>query len=182
MLPLDPELRTPLRKELRGLKVISHNTAGKRCSRNGQSAVKQLCALLCSAARCVQLRVTPWTEAPQAPLSMGLSRQEYCSGLPWPPPGDLPNQGSNPGLLHCRWTPYHLSQQGSSHDCTINSLETEPGVAVCCPPLPLSLSMMELNKQLLKWTARLVPPPFPSPLSWRWRCPQKSGKRSKACY
>ena len=36
---------------------------------------------------------TPWTVAHQAPLSMELSRQEYCSGLPCPPAGDLPNPG-----------------------------------------------------------------------------------------
>ena len=36
---------------------------------------------------------TPWTVACQAPLSMGFSRQEYWSGLPCPPPGDLPNPG-----------------------------------------------------------------------------------------
>ena len=35
----------------------------------------------------------PWTVARQAPLSMGFSRQEYWSGLPHPPPGDLPNPG-----------------------------------------------------------------------------------------
>ena len=34
---------------------------------------------------------TPWTVAYQAPLSMEFSRQEYCSGLPFPPPGDLPD-------------------------------------------------------------------------------------------
>ena len=33
------------------------------------------------------------TVAPQAPLSMGFSRQEYWSGLPFPPPGDLPHPG-----------------------------------------------------------------------------------------
>ena len=42
---------------------------------------------------CVQLSVTPWTAALQAPLSMGFPRQEYWSGLPCPPPGDLPNTG-----------------------------------------------------------------------------------------
>ena len=41
----------------------------------------------------VQLFATPWTVARQAPLSMGFSRQEYCSGLPYPPPGDRPNPG-----------------------------------------------------------------------------------------
>ena len=40
---------------------------------------------------CVRLFATPWTITQQAPLSMGFSRQEYWSGLPFPPPGDLPN-------------------------------------------------------------------------------------------
>ena len=39
---------------------------------------------------------TPWTVAHQAPLSMGFSRQEYWSGLPFPSPGDLPNPGIKP--------------------------------------------------------------------------------------
>ena len=39
---------------------------------------------------------TPWTVAQQAPLSTGFSRQEYWSGLPFPPPGDLPNPGIKP--------------------------------------------------------------------------------------
>ena len=37
--------------------------------------------------------VTPWTVARQAPLSMGFSRQEYWSGLPFPSAGDFPNPG-----------------------------------------------------------------------------------------
>ena len=41
--------------------------------------------------------VTPWTVAHQAPLSMGFPRQEYWSGLPFPPPGDLPDPGIEPG-------------------------------------------------------------------------------------
>ena len=36
---------------------------------------------------------TPWTVALQAPLSMRFSRQEYWSGFPFPPPGDIPNPG-----------------------------------------------------------------------------------------
>ena len=43
----------------------------------------QLCLTLCN----------PWIVACQAPLSMELSRQEYCSGLPFPSPGDLPKPG-----------------------------------------------------------------------------------------
>ena len=41
--------------------------------------------------------VTPWTVALQAPLSVGFSRQEYWSGLPFPSPGDLPNLGIESG-------------------------------------------------------------------------------------
>ena len=41
--------------------------------------------------------VTTWTVAHQAPPSMGFSRQEYWSGLPFPSPGDLPNPGIEPG-------------------------------------------------------------------------------------
>ena len=39
---------------------------------------------------------TPWTVVHQAPLSMGFSRQEYWSGLPFPSPGDLPDPGIEP--------------------------------------------------------------------------------------
>ena len=77
--------------------------------------------------------VTPWTIAHQAPLSMGFSRQEYWSRLPFPPPGDLsdseielvslalaggffttesPIQELNPGLLLCRRILYQLSYEG----------------------------------------------------------------------
>ena len=44
----------------------------------------------------VQLFATLWTVTHQAPLSTGCSRQEYWSGLPCPPPGDLPDPGIEP--------------------------------------------------------------------------------------
>ena len=44
----------------------------------------------------VRVFATPWTVACQAPLSMGFSRQEYWSGLPFPSPGDLPDPGIEP--------------------------------------------------------------------------------------
>ena len=47
----------------------------------------------------VWLFVIPWTVDHQAPLSMGFSRQEYWSGLPYPPQGDLPNPGIEPASL-----------------------------------------------------------------------------------
>ena len=57
--------------------------------------------------------MAPWTVDHQAPLSMEFSRQEYCSGLPFPSPGNLPDPGIEPLLLHCRQIPYSLSHQES---------------------------------------------------------------------
>ena len=54
---------------------------------NGGGLVAKLCPTL----------VTPWTVSCQAPLSMGFSRQEYWSALPFPSPGDLPDPGIEPG-------------------------------------------------------------------------------------
>ena len=45
----------------------------------------------------IRFFVTPWTITYQAPLSMGFSRQEYWSGLPFPSPGDLPDPVIEPG-------------------------------------------------------------------------------------
>ena len=66
-------------------------------------AVEQLtrCAHMLSRFSRVWLFVTPQTVAHQASLSMGFSRQEHWSGLPCPPPGDLPDPGIEPSLL-CR--------------------------------------------------------------------------------
>ena len=54
------------------------------------------CCVCLSCFSHVQLFATLWTAAYQTPLSMGFSRQEYWSELPWPPPGDLPNLGIKP--------------------------------------------------------------------------------------
>ena len=61
---------------------------------------------------------TPWTAVCQGPLSMGCSRQEYWSGLPFPPPGNLPNPGMEPSTLVSlalagRWILYQLHHLGS---------------------------------------------------------------------
>ena len=48
---------------------------------------------------CIWLFATPWIMACQAPLSMEFSRQEYWSGFPFPPSGDLPNPGIKPTSL-----------------------------------------------------------------------------------
>ena len=54
---------------------------------DGGGLVTKLCPTL----------ATPWTAACQAPLSFGISRQDYWGGLPFPSPGDLPNPGIKPG-------------------------------------------------------------------------------------
>ena len=59
---------------------------------------------------------TPWTVAHQAPPSVGFSRQEYWSGLPFPSPGDLPDPGIGPecpDFLHWQVDSLLLSHWGS---------------------------------------------------------------------
>ena len=51
----------------------------------------------CCMLGCVQLFATPWTITHRASLSMGFSRQEHWSGLPFPSPGDLPDSEIKPG-------------------------------------------------------------------------------------
>ena len=74
------------RPRMSGSKCKSSSDAAGACS------VAQLCQLLSR----VRLFTTPWTVACQAPLSMGFYREEYCSGLPLPPPGDLSHPGIEP--------------------------------------------------------------------------------------
>ena len=58
--------------------------------------ISSACVLVLSCLSRVWLFVTPWNTAHQSPLSMGFSRQEYWSGLPCPPQGDLPKLGIKP--------------------------------------------------------------------------------------
>ena len=69
------------------------------------------CACVLSSFSRVQLFATPWTVVHQAPLSTGFSRHEYWNGLSFPPPGDLPDPGSeassltSPVLLYSYYVP-----------------------------------------------------------------------------
>ena len=66
-----------------------HETSSVKFSFHFQSGVK------CKSLSHVQLFMTPWTATCQAPLSLGFSRQECWSGLPFPSPGNLPNPDRN---------------------------------------------------------------------------------------
>ena len=57
--------------------------------------------------------MTPWSIAHQVPLSVGFSRQEYWSGLPFPSPGDLPDPGIKPGSPTLQVDSLLLSHWGS---------------------------------------------------------------------
>ena len=55
-----------------------------------------VCVCVCVYSVMSNFFATPWTVVHQAPLSMGFPRPEYWSGLPFPPPGELPNPGIEP--------------------------------------------------------------------------------------
>ena len=84
-------------EKLEGLEIKLPTSAG------GGGLVAKSCLTL----------VTPWTVACQAPLSMGFSRQEYWSGLPFPSPGDLPDPGIEPASPALQADSYQLSYEGS---------------------------------------------------------------------
>ena len=80
----------------------------------------------------VQLIAALWIVACHAPLFMGFSRQEYCSGLPFPPPGDLPNPGIKPmsllfpvlaGRFFIIGLPWWLSGRESACQCRRHGLD-----------------------------------------------------------
>ena len=89
--------------------------------------------------------VTPWTVARQVPLSMGFSRQEYWSGLPFPSPGDLPHPGIDQGFLHYRQILYQMSYEGSS---ILQSSKFNNTICIEWDCIP-SLSYISLNPNLM---------------------------------
>ena len=67
----------------------------------------------------VRLLATPWTVAYQALQSMAFSRQEYWSGLPFPPPGDLPNPGIEPRSPALQTDALPSEPSGKPGDCKV---------------------------------------------------------------
>ena len=83
-------------KALQGKKQIAQqNRKVSPCGEKVTPYQLHVCVFLFSLSL-IQLFVTPWSAAHQAPPSMGFSRQEYWSGWPFPSPGDLPNPGIEP--------------------------------------------------------------------------------------
>ena len=100
------------------------------------------CACLLSCFSRVQLCATPWTVAHQAPLSMGFSRQEYWSGLPCPPPGDLPIPGMEPvSLMSTALAGGFFTTSATREAHVVHESESE--VAQSCPTLcdPMDCSL-----------------------------------------
>ena len=86
----------------------------------------------------VRLFAAPWTVAYQAPPSMGFSRQEYWSGLPFPSPGDLPNSGIEPRspALQTDALPSEVPGKplnGHEFELTLGDGEGQGSLAYCSP-------------------------------------------------
>ena len=122
----------------------------KGCSRPIMCA----CALSCFS--CFRLLATLWTVACQAPLSLGSSRQEYWSGLPCPPPGDLPDPGTeleppkSPALAGGVFT-----TEPPGKPLVHNSVQFSSVTQSCltlCDPMDCSMPGLPVHHQLLEFT------------------------------
>ena len=102
----------------------------------------QFCPTLCDLMDC----------SPQALLSMGFSRQEYCSGYPFPSPGYLPNPEIEPESPALQADSLHLSQEESTkHECVV--VVQSPTCVACQATLSMGFPRQEC------WSGL----PFPSP-------------------
>ena len=103
----------------------------------------------------VQFFVTPWTVALQAPLSMGFSRQEYQSGLPFPTPGDLLNPGIEPSLLYllpCQADSLLLRHVGSPRKKISHFSSVAQSCPTLCDPMNCSTPGLPVHHQLPEFT------------------------------
>ena len=106
--------------------------------------VTRACVRACSV---VSDSATPWTVACQAALSLGFSRQEYWSGLPCPPPGDLPDPGIKPASPALQAGSLPLSHPGRPRSNTLTSKEEPVAKSKCLPRTSCSISIV--GRQLL---------------------------------
>ena len=89
----------------------------------------------------VQLFATPWTVTLQVPLSMGFSRQEYWSGLPFPSPGDFPSPEIKPRYSTLQADPLRSEPPGKPKNTEVGSLSLLQG----------NFPTQELNTSLLPY-------------------------------
>ena len=102
----------------------------------------------------VRLFVTPWTAAHQASQSMGFSRQEYWSGLPFPSAGDLPDLGSHlslPCLLHYQADSLPLSYMGSPTAAEVSCHFIRETLRKYIPDQTAQTAICELSFISLQW-------------------------------
>ena len=125
---------------------------------------------MCESLNCVWLSVTPWTVAHQAPPSMGFSRREYWSGLPCPPPGDLPDPGIEPGSPALAGRLFTI---WASREALLCSICTQLGWSQNCCKHPFSHLENAVNSTCL------VSTPF---LSWMWNYAMHSAWYIKSGY
>ena len=104
----------------------------------------------------VQLFATSWTVAHQAPLFMEFSREEYCSGLPFPSPGDLPNPGIEPRSPALQADSLRSEPQGKPKNTGVGSLSSpgdlpNPGIKQGSPALQADSLPAELPQRSEKY-------------------------------
>ena len=110
--PFSSESASPVQEPM-ALQVRSRDRRTKGLE---STAIKSVCLHVCELGH-VRRFASPLTVAHQAPLSMGFSRQDYWSELPFPPPGDLPDTGiepTSPEFPALQADSLPLSHQGSS--------------------------------------------------------------------
>ena len=163
MLYLFQPVRTRL-MELKWWKSVVHLSNFRGGDGRGNAQVNSMHA---KSLRCVWLFAIPQTVAHQAPLSMGFSRQEDWSGLPFPPPGDLPDPGIKPVSPALQVDPLPLNHLGSQMLCLKVkwTLVTQLHRTLCDPmdcSLPGSSVCGLLQARVLEWVAM----PFSRVSSW----------------
>ena len=94
---------------------------------------------------CVRLSSIPWTVAHLAPLSIGFSRQEYWSGLPSPPPRDLPNPGIEPRSPALQVDSLPSEPPGKPKNIGVSSLSLLQGI---CPTQKSNQSVLHCRQIL----------------------------------
>ena len=112
--------------------------------------------------------MTPWTVAHQVPLSVGFSRQEYWSGLPFPSPGDLPEPGIEPRSPALQADA--LTSEPSGHIGPPRSLLLIPTWIDLCSKNTMTSGCMMVQPVCLGWANSWVTRARTGP----WKVPVKS--------